>query len=72
MECLAAYAGIGRISMLQRDDAGAIYHGKTVGPADTNKVLFRWTLADGRFRVIYGDLHVEDVSAAKLKILEAK
>jgi outer membrane lipoprotein-sorting protein len=71
-ECIKAYAGFGQINVLQRHDTGAIYHGKSVGPADTNKVLFRWTLTDGRFRVIYGDLHVEDVSAAKLKVLEAK
>jgi outer membrane lipoprotein-sorting protein len=71
VECLKAYAGFGQINHLQRHDAGAVYHGKTVGPEDKNKVLFRWTLTDGRFRVIYGDLHVEDVTEARLKMLEA-
>jgi len=70
-ECMKAWRGFGQINELQRHDAGAIYHGKTVGPQDKSKVLFRWTLADGRFRVIYGDLRVEDVSAARLKELEA-
>ena len=69
-ECLPAWRGFGQINELQRHDAGAVYHGKTVGPEDTTKVLFRWTLNDGRFRVIYGDLHVEDVVEAKLKMLE--
>jgi outer membrane lipoprotein-sorting protein len=71
VECLKAYGGFGQINSLQRHDAGAIYHGKTVGPQDKNKILFRWTLTDGRFRVIYGDLRVEDVGEAKLKMLEA-
>jgi outer membrane lipoprotein-sorting protein len=70
-ECLKAYAGFGQLNQLQRHDAGAIYHGITVGPQDKNKVLFRWTLPDGRFRVIYGDLRFEDVTEAKLKMLEA-
>jgi len=71
-ECLPARRGFGQITQLQRHDAGAIYHGKTVGPKDKNKVLFRWTLVDGRFRVIYGDLRVEDVSVERLKKLEAE
>jgi hypothetical protein len=71
-ECLKASAGFAWINELQRHDAGALYHGKTVGPEDKNKVLFRWTRPDGRFRVIYGDLHVEDVSAARLKKLETQ
>jgi outer membrane lipoprotein-sorting protein len=70
-ECSQAWPGFGHMNVLQRQDAGAIYHGKTVGPQDKNKVLFRWTLPDGQFRVIYGDLHHEDVDAARLKKLEA-
>jgi hypothetical protein len=69
-ECIKASLGFGWMNELQRHDAGAVYHGKTVGPQDRGKVLFRWTLPGGRFRVIYGDLHFEDVSAARLKELE--
>lgn len=32
------------------------YNGSTVGATDYDKVLMRWKLDDGRWRVIYGDL----------------
>jgi hypothetical protein len=69
-ECLRAYAGFGQINVLQRHSRDAVNHGRTVGPQDKGKVLFRWKLNDGRFRVTYGDLRVEDVSEAKLKKVE--
>jgi outer membrane lipoprotein-sorting protein len=72
MECVKASTGFAWMNELQRHDAGAIYHGKTVGPQDRDKVLFRWTRPDGRFRVIYGDLHFDDVSAERLKKLETQ
>ena len=34
------------------------YFGKTVQPGQADAVLLRWKLADGRWRVIYGDLRV--------------
>jgi outer membrane lipoprotein-sorting protein len=72
VECLNAYAGFAQINELQRHSRDAVYHGKTVGPQDKGKVLFRWKLNDGRFRVILGDLRVEDVVEARLKQLEGK
>jgi outer membrane lipoprotein-sorting protein len=71
-DCLQAYAGFGQINELQRHSRDAVYHGKTVGPKDRDKVLFRWKLNDGRFRIIFGDLRVEDVVEARLKKLEGK
>ena len=47
------------------------YYGKTVTLEDTDKVLMRWKVSDNEFRVIFGDLHVEDVSSEKLAELEA-
>ena len=41
-------------------------------PADADKVLLRWKLDSGNYRVIFGDLKIEDVTPAKLKELEAK
>jgi hypothetical protein len=44
--------------------AGTEYHGKTVGPADGDKVLFRWLVSDGdhpdgkKYQVITADLRV--------------
>ena len=46
-----------------------VYNGKTVGPCDKDKVLLRWKLDDGRYAVIYGDLHSETVTAQRLATL---
>ncbi len=64
--------GMSWINTLQRDHPDCVYRGKTVTPKDAGKVLLRWKLDDGRYRVIYGDLKSEDVSAERLKILEAR
>ncbi len=47
------------------------YYGETVTPKDADKVLMRWKLSDNEYRVIYGDLHAETVTPAKLAELEA-
>jgi len=38
------------------------YFGATVRPGDSDAVLMRWKLDDGRSRVIYGDLRTETVA----------
>ncbi len=56
---------------LQWDKKDRAYYGKTVTPKDADKVLMRWKVSDNEYRVIYGDLHTETVSPAKLAELEA-
>ena len=46
------------------------YYGESVGPDDTNKVLLRWKLDNGQYRVIYGDLSIKNVTGEKLAELE--
>jgi hypothetical protein len=46
------------------------YYGNTVAPTDKDKVLLRWKLDDGRYQVIFGDLHAEVVTAERLHGLE--
>ena len=46
------------------------YYGETVRPDDTNKVLLRWKLDDGQYRVIYGDLSIKNVTPEELAELE--
>jgi len=46
------------------------YYGKTVTPKDADKVLLRWKLSDSEYRVVFGDLHVQTVSAEVLAELE--
>ena len=47
------------------------YYGKIVTPKDADKVLMRWKVSDSEYRVIYGDLRVETITAEKLAELEA-
>jgi len=49
-----------------------VYHGDTVTAADGDKVLLRWKLDDARYRVIFGDLGIEDISSARLAELEGQ
>ena len=46
------------------------YYGETVKPGDSSKVLLRWKLDDGQYRVIFGDLSVKTVTAKELAELE--
>lgn len=56
---------------LVQDKKDPSYYGKTVTPKDTDKVLMRWKVSNNEYRVIYGDLHAETVTPAKLAELEA-
>jgi hypothetical protein len=47
-----------------------VYYGKTVIPKDADKVLLRWKLDDGQYRVIFGDLIAKTVMAEELAELE--
>src|SRR5262245_37034500 len=71
-ECGAAALGFAHMNTIQRHNPDAAYHGKTVGPDDKDRVLFRWKQPDGDYRVIYGDLRAETVTAERLKELEKR
>ncbi len=49
-----------------------VYYGQTVQAGDSNKVLLRWKLDGGNYRVIFGDLRIEDIDAARLEALETQ
>ena len=55
---------------LVEDNKDPAYYGQTVGPNVTNKVLLRWKLDDGRYRVIFGDLSIKNVTGEELAELE--
>jgi hypothetical protein len=65
-----AAQGFMLVRVLQAASKDTVYHGKTVGPENKDKVLFRWKLNDGRYRVIFGNLKAETVSGERLKELE--
>jgi len=48
------------------------YYGQTVTASDADKVLLRWKLNDTQYRVIFGNLRIEDVTSARLTELEAQ
>ncbi|MFC1761989.1 hypothetical protein ACFL6U_07895 [Planctomycetota bacterium] len=56
-----------RLIQAQQEPA---YYGDIVTPQDTNKVLMRWRLDDGNYRVIFGDLRLETVTKDTLDELE--
>ncbi len=62
--------GLSWINTIQRDFPEGVYNGKTVTPKDAKKVLVRWQLDDGEYRVIFGDLSSANVSASRLRELE--
>jgi outer membrane lipoprotein-sorting protein len=57
--------------MLAQDKKEPAYYGESVTPADADRVLMRWKVSDSEYRVIYGDLRVETITAEKLAELEA-
>jgi len=57
---------------IKEHGADPAYYGDTVNIQDTDKVLMRWKMSDDKYRVIFGDLHIEDVSAEKLAQLEGR
>jgi hypothetical protein len=64
--------GMSWINSLQRDYPECRYFGKTVTGNDSGRVLLRWKLDDGQYRVIYGDLKHENVTAERLRELESR
>jgi hypothetical protein len=47
------------------------YHGNVVTANDLELPLLRWKISDDEYRVLFGDLRIEEVSAADLAELEA-
>ena len=56
---------------LVRENKDVAYYGDMVTAEDGEKVLMRWKISDDQFRVIFGDLTIENVSAAELAELES-
>ncbi|MFB0554529.1 MAG: hypothetical protein ACETWQ_14590 [Phycisphaerae bacterium] len=55
---------------LVEENKDPAYYGQTVGPDDANKVLLRWKLENGQYRVIFGDLSIKNVTGEELAELE--
>ncbi len=71
-EAMMPILGLGLFhEMLVQEQRDLVYYGDTVTPEFPHAVLMRWRLDDGRYRVIFGDLAVRDVSLEELAELEA-
>jgi hypothetical protein len=57
--------------LLAQQQKDPVYHGNLVTPADADLPLMRWKAGEGEYRVIFGDLHAETVTADVLAELEA-
>ncbi len=55
---------------LVKEDKDPAYYGDTVTAEDANAVLIRWKISDDEYRVIFGDLTAEKVTAESLAELE--
>jgi outer membrane lipoprotein-sorting protein len=56
---------------LAQENKDPAYYGNIVTPADADQVLMRWKVSDTKYRVIFGSLHTETVTADVLAELEA-
>lgn len=74
-ELLARFMKVDRVGMmyttLEKDGKDPAYYGDKVSAESPKAVLFRWKINDDTYRVVFGDLRTEDVSAEKLAELEA-
>jgi len=71
METMRPLQSIGFFYMtLVPDKKEAVYYGESVGPDDADKVLLKWKVSDNQYRVIFGDLTAEDLTAEQWKELE--
>ena len=74
-EFIARLTKIDRVGMmyttLEKEGKDPAYYGDKVSVESPNAVLFRWKINDDTYRVVFGNLSTEDVSAEKLAELEA-
>jgi len=55
---------------LVQDGNDPAYYGKDVAAGDANAVLMRWKISEDTYRVIFGDLTAENVTAEQLREME--
>lgn len=73
-EFLARLMKVDRVGMmyttLEKEGKEPAYYGDKVSAESPDAVLFRWKVGDDTYRVVFGDLRTEDVSAERLAELE--
>ena len=71
LEAVMSIRGLGGFyQTLVQDEKEPAYYGQSVTPENADQVLMRWKVSDGRYRVIFGNLHAETVTDDVLAKLE--
>ena len=71
LELFHPFLGFGGFYIeLVKEKKEPVYHGNIVTPEDSDQVLMRWKVSDNQYRVIFGNLHAETVTAETLAELE--
>ena len=71
MEIFGTFQSLGIFYMtLIEEKKEPVYYGGTVGPDDVDAVLLRWKISDNEYRIIFGDLTIENVTTERLAELE--
>lgn len=61
-----------RYEHLAQQGKDIVFYGDSVDPRDSNAVLIQWKLANGKYKVVFGDLREETVSAEELIRLQGR
>ena len=61
-----------RYEYLVNQGKDVVYYGDIIDPQDSNAVLMQWKLADGRYKLVFGDLSEREVSAEELIRLQTQ
>jgi len=49
-----------------------VYYGDSIDPDNSDALLLRWKLSEGKYKVIFGDLSAKTVTAEELIELQAQ
>jgi len=49
-----------------------VFYGQCTNPKDSNSILMHWKIAEGQYKVLFNNLHEEQVSAEELIKLQAQ
>jgi hypothetical protein len=61
-----------RYENLVQKGKDVVYYGDIIDPEDSNAVLMQWKVSDGKYKVLFGDLRVREISAEELIKLQAQ
>lgn len=61
-----------RYEYLAQKFTDVVYYGDNVDPRDSNAVLIQWKVSEDEYRVVFGDLREETVSAEELIRLQGR